>query len=253
MPSLQGGKHIVPISVLMPPGMVMRSPGTSVILAVFKALQSFKLTLRGQVVQIASDNVVTVFYINKQGGMKSVPLAHLGLRIWDWCIPRGMTLLTVHLTSVDNEEADALSRWMSTTHHIFQHWGTPDIDLFATVDNAVYTNYCSWAGIGPNSLGDALMVNWANMFFYAFPPIPLIAKTLTKNVQDEAQGILIMPWWPCQPWFPTILSLFKKTFFCLSRVLHLITQENRVIRHPDLNSLNLTAWLIQGLSLFPLP
>ncbi|KAF7247669.1 Macrolide export ATP-binding/permease protein MacB [Varanus komodoensis] len=137
------------------------------LLAVFKALRSFEPTLLNRSIQVASYNVVTVFYINKQGGTKSVLLAHLALQIWKWCIPRGITLLMVHLAGVDNEEADTLSRKMSSTHKwelddricrdLFTRWGTPSLDLFATAINLKCRTYCSRAGRGPNLLGNAMM------------------------------------------------------------------------------------------------
>ncbi|KAF7243259.1 Transposon Ty3-I Gag-Pol polyprotein [Varanus komodoensis] len=58
------------------------------LLAVFKALQSFEDVLLHQVVQVTSDNMATVFYLNKQGGTRSRKLARLAMQIWDWCIPR---------------------------------------------------------------------------------------------------------------------------------------------------------------------
>ncbi|KAF7246173.1 Rho-associated protein kinase 1 [Varanus komodoensis] len=76
------------------------------LLAIFKALRSFEDTVRQQVIQITSDSMVAVFYINKQGGTKSVALARLSVDIWEWCILRGIILLAVHLAGTDNEEAD---------------------------------------------------------------------------------------------------------------------------------------------------
>ncbi|KAF7239865.1 Matrin-3 [Varanus komodoensis] len=105
-------------------------------------------SLRQHVAQIASDNIVAEFYINKQGGTKSTPLAHLAMQLWDWCIPREVTLLAVHLASTDNEEAAALSRQTSMTHEwqldrstcncLFWTWGSSDIDLFATHTNKAF-------------------------------------------------------------------------------------------------------------------
>ncbi|KAF7243723.1 Aldehyde oxidase 1 [Varanus komodoensis] len=109
------------------------------------ALRSFEDVLCQRVVQITSDNVATVFYLNKQGGTKSPTLARLAMQIWKWCIPRDITLVAVHLAGTDNVEVDLLSRHMSTFHeweldpqtcdHLFHRWGFPDIDLFATRQN----------------------------------------------------------------------------------------------------------------------
>ncbi|KAF7238883.1 Serine/threonine-protein phosphatase 6 regulatory subunit 1 [Varanus komodoensis] len=115
------------------------------LLAVSKALRSFEDILWHQVVQIASDNIATVFYLNKQGGTKSLTLARLLMQIWSWRIPRDIALVVVHLAGTDNVEADLLSRQMSTSHEweldrhicdqLFHRWGHPNMDLFATWQN----------------------------------------------------------------------------------------------------------------------
>ncbi|KAF7246596.1 Tyrosine recombinase XerD [Varanus komodoensis] len=122
-------------------------------------------------------------------------------------------MLAVHLAGTDNVEADALSRQMSTTHkweldrvvcnQLFQLRGQPDIDLFATRLNRLYGLFCSRVGLGLDSRGDALMIDWNNLFFYAFPPIPLLMKVVSKIVHDNATGILITPWSTSGP---TVLS-----------------------------------------------
>ena len=36
--------------------------------------------------------------------------------------------------------------------------------------------------------------------FYAFPPFSVLGQVLTKIIEDQASGILVMPLWPTQPW-----------------------------------------------------
>ncbi|KAF7249347.1 Protein P, partial [Varanus komodoensis] len=131
------------------------------LLAVFKALRSFEDILQHRVVQITSDNVATVFYLNKQGGTKSPTLARLSMKIWDWCIPRDITLMAVRLAGVDNVQADLLSRHMFISHeweldphtrdHLFLRWSSPDVDLFATQQNKKWIGTMmeteSWIGL----------------------------------------------------------------------------------------------------------
>ncbi|KAF7250030.1 hypothetical protein EYD10_04637 [Varanus komodoensis] len=220
--------------------------------AIFNALKALKTVLCRQVVQIASDNIPAVFYINKQGGTKSPVLARLSMDIWDWCIPRGIMLIAIHLAGTDNIEADMLSRHMLTTHEwelarqtcakLFRLWGYPEIDLFAAQNNRVCARYCSRMGIGSGSMGDALMVPWTNMTFYAFPPIPLLTRVVARIAQHCATGILITPWWLRQPWFATLLRLSEGTFLHLPNISQLLTQQDGAVRHPDMTSLKLTAW-----------
>ena len=54
---------------------------------------------------------------------------------------------------------------------------------------------------------DAFSANWSNFFFYAFPPFRLIGKCLEKIQANNAEGILVVPFWTCQSWYPKLLRL----------------------------------------------
>ena len=54
---------------------------------------------------------------------------------------------------------------------------------------------------------DAFSANWSNFFFYAFPPFSLIGKCLEKIQANNAEGILVVPFWTCQSWYPKLLRL----------------------------------------------
>ena len=45
------------------------------------------------------------------------------------------------------------------------------------------------------------------MFFYAFPPFSVIMRTLQKIQQDQATGLLIVPLWPTQTWWPPLTRM----------------------------------------------
>ena len=189
------------------------------LLAVHKALRSFERQLQGHHVQVTSDNTTVVFYINKQGGTRSRKLANLTLHIWEWCIRREITLTAIHIAGTSNTLADQLSRTMSTAHEwelhpdalklIFRQWGTPTLDLFATTENTVCPLFCSRAGKGRNSLGDAFTHQWSGRLLYLFPPFPHITRVLAKIQQDNTNCILIAPWWPRQDWFSTLQNRSK--------------------------------------------
>ena len=50
--------------------------------------------------------------------------------------------------------------------------------------------------------------NWQGRSMYMFPPFPLLNKVIQKLCAiQEAEVILIAPWWPSQPWFPHLLRL----------------------------------------------
>ena len=225
------------------------------LLAVHKALRSFESQLLGHHIQITSDNTTVVFYINKQGGTRSRKLINLTLHIWEWCIRRHITLTAIHIAGTSNILADHLSRSLSTTHEwqlhsdalrlIFHNWGTPSLDLFATADNRVCHLFCSRAGKGRDSLGDAFTRHWNGQLLYLFPPFPLITRALEKVIQENSDCIMIAPWWPRQDWFPILLDRSQNQWLRLPRHPDLITQDQGRTRHPDLDSLHLTAWRLQ--------
>ena len=85
--------------------------------------------------------------------------------------------------------------------------GTPEIDLFMSYVNHKCKYYVAWLP-DPNSVRvGAFTINWENLFFYAFSPFSLIHRTIQKIMRDKAQGIIVVPYWPSQPWFPLFQNL----------------------------------------------
>lgn len=48
-----------------------------------------------------------------------------------------------------------------------------------------------------------------SFFFYAFLHFSLITRVFQKIENDEAQGIIVVPDWPNQPWFPLFHAMLK--------------------------------------------
>lgn len=80
------------------------------LLAILWALQSFQDDVKGRVVQILSDNMTAVHYVNKQGGTVSRSLCHLAFSLWDFCIGLNITPVATNLLGTLNTLADAVSR-----------------------------------------------------------------------------------------------------------------------------------------------
>ena len=53
---------------------------------------------------------------------------------------------------------------------------------------------------------DAFLVPWSDKLIYAFPPFSIIHKVLQKLRQDEATGLLLVPYWPTKPWFTQLMA-----------------------------------------------
>ena len=86
-------------------------------------------------------------------------------------------------------------------------WGTVSVDLFASRLNYQLKPFLSWRPDPEVMAIDAFSLDWREQYLYAFPPFSLINRVLQKVEQDQSQGIIIVPMWNTQVWFPRLLHL----------------------------------------------
>ena len=163
------------------------------------------------------DNTTAVAYVNHMGGSKSLPCNDLAKEIWEWCANRNITLSATHLPGKQNVIADKESRkfndrteWKlneQAFNKIRHRFGTPDIDLFASRLNYQVPRYVSWKPDPGAEAVDAFSLDWNKLKFYAFPPFCLVGRCIQKIMQDKAQGILVVPNWTTQAWFPFLKDI----------------------------------------------
>ena len=67
--------------------------------------------------------------------------------------------------------------------------------------------YVSWRPDPEAQFVDAFSCSWSQEQFYAFPPFTLILRCLKKTKMEDGEGIIIVPVWPTQPWYPKLMSL----------------------------------------------
>ena len=224
-------------------------------LAAFFALKAFCRDMHNKHVKLSVDNTTAVAYINHMGGSKSHACNELAKLIWDWCIHKNIWVSVVHLPGVQNTIADRQSRhfeeeteWM-LNRDVFQHLQSRfnlTIDLFASRLNAQLPRYISWKPDPGAEAVDALSLDWGEFNFYAFPPFCIIGKCLQKIVQDKAEGLLIVPKWPTQAWFPQMLGLLTQDPIILPRTKSLLTKPVSGDVHPLNNKLILLACRLSG-------
>ena len=145
--------------------------------------------------------------------------------IWFWCYQHNNWVSAAHLPGVQNVVADRESRsihdnmeWQldkALFRDLCKIWGTPEIDLFASRLNAQLPRYFSWKPDPCASAVDALSENWEQLFFYAFPPFNMIGRVLQKVTNEHCRGIMIVPYWPTQPWYPKLMEMCLTTPFVL--------------------------------------
>ena len=92
---------------------------------------------------------------------------------------------------------------------ILSHFDDLQIDLFASRLNAQLQNYVSWKPDPMAKHIDAFCVNWSQYVFYTFPPFCLLSRCVQKIVQEQASGVLVVPIWPSQAYFPAVMNFLK--------------------------------------------
>ena len=131
-----------------------------------------------------------------------------------------------------NQNVD--TEWMLNLTYLSTALGkihfSPEINLFASRFNKQFDAYVSYKPDPYARHIDASTISWANEKFYCFPQFSSILKVIRKIIQDKATGILVVPDWPTQSWYPLLFQI-------LAQPPHrLLPQDNLLIlpSHPTL-------------------
>ena len=126
------------------------------------------------------------------------------LKIWVWAIIHKNHLSAAHIPGKLNTVADRESR----SNHVDTEWMLqstflnlelehlcfkPRTDLFSTNINAQFGIYAAFRQDPGAMYIDAFSIDWSDLTFYAFPPILVIPRGLSKVKQDSAEGIIVVP------------------------------------------------------------
>jgi hypothetical protein len=219
------------------------------LLAAFVGLKIFAKDLSHCQILLRIDNTTAISYVNRMGGIQYPHLTQIAKDIWQWCEHRNIFIYASYIRSIDNTIADAESRknhpdieWELSGHCFLQlvkTFGQPEIDLFASRINHKCQKYISWHRDPDAFAINSFTVTWAGQYFYAFPPVSMILKTLRKIISDEARGILIVPKWQAQPWYPLFKSLLISDTICFC------PNEQNLISHSS-SQMHKTITLVAG-------
>ena len=222
--------------------------------AALLTLKSLCRSVENTHIRLHMDNTTAVACVNKCGSTK-LPLLGVTKELFGWAEEKAITLSACHIPGVLNVEADRASRTLNTDTEwmlkpaIFQKltntFGSPNIDLFASVLNTQLPVFASWRPDPSATYIDSFMMSWSNQFTYAFPPFSMIAKTLQKIQSDNAKTLLIAPLWPTRTWFPVALQLLIAPPVLLPRRCLQLPQD-LTAQHPLAHKLKLVAMLLSG-------
>jgi len=224
---------------------------------VLLALKQFQPQVQNRRVLVMTDNTTVVGQVRNQGGTHSRELYDLTRQLFNWADDHGVTLVARHIPGHLNVIADRLSRrhqviqteWSlapAVTQKLWQVWGQPHVDMFATLENAKLPTYVSPLPDGMAWKIDALSFSWENLWMYMYPPTPLIAEILVRIADVQCEVVLVAPAWPTQAWFPQMLQLCTDQPRSLPLISTLLRQPGSKKFHEDPGMLCLHAWRLSG-------
>lgn len=227
------------------------------LLAVRLALEQFQQALQGSTVLVMTDNTTVVGQLRNQGGTHSHELYLITRSLLLWADSLQISLQARHIPGHLNVIADQLSRrhqiiqteWCMSDmvlDALWKLWGRPHVDLFATAENAKLPVYVSPLPDPQAWREDALSFSWANLWVYAFPPIPLLGEILHRVALHPCEMVLIAPAWPTQSWFPRLLELCVDNARQLPCFKKLLKMTGSNLFHEEPTRLNLHAWRLSS-------
>ncbi|KAL0859700.1 hypothetical protein ABMA27_010815 [Loxostege sticticalis] len=208
------------------------------------------------VIAAISDNRTVVSYIKNEGGTRSAKLLEMTKQLLALTDSLNAVLVPHHLPGRYNTEADYLSRnragseWHllnEATEKVFNLWGTPDIDLFASSEAHVVSSYATLDLPDSNAcFHDAFSKCWRFDLAWVFPPPALLPRVLHHLNSATGKYIIVAPKWTKPFWRPDLKSR------ALARPVKMKNLTTTLIdtatgRPPaQVHNLQLEAWLISA-------
>jgi len=172
------------------------------------------------VVRVKSDNTTTVSCLNKCFSRSPILLDIIG-RIWKLTMLAGVEIRAEWIPGVENVTADWLSRWggedeasisFSWFNFFNDHWGPFTVDYMASAENAKVARFFSrFPSLGAEGV-EALGVSWKGERAWVFPPFAIIGKVVSHARRSEVEGVMIVPFWEAQPWWPVLMEAARAWF-----------------------------------------
>ncbi|XP_068229535.1 uncharacterized protein [Palaemon carinicauda] len=223
------------------------------LVAIHLALMHFQEEVQNKLVQVNADNTTALAYIRKQGGTSSDSLYEAAKDLLLWAKGRNITLITRFIEGEKNVRAVLHSggRQVLTTEWTLHHevcsrlwnlWGEPSIDLFATQSTKRLPVYCSPVPDQEAVAVDAILMEWEGLDTYAFPPFKILDRVMKFRESNNACMTLIALFWPMRPWITEVMEWLVDTPRSLPCRNDLLRQPHIERYHQNLLALNLTAF-----------
>ena len=228
------------------------------LMAAFFTLKCFINSVEGKHVKIMIDNTTAVSVINNKGTSHNEQCNDVACDIWNLCEENSIWLTAAYIPGKDNIIADRESRnknvdteWMLNPRFLklaLNYFNfLPCIDLFASRINKQFNTYVSYKPDPYAKHIDAFTITWSTEDFYCFPPFSCVTKVIRKIIQDKARGILVVPDWPTQTWYPMLLPILEQPPHRLQPSADLLIMPSQPnLKHPLHAKMNLLICLVSG-------
>ncbi|XP_057302739.1 uncharacterized protein LOC130636905 [Hydractinia symbiolongicarpus] len=230
--------------------------------AILSGLRSLCDSVFNTHIKVLCDNTTAVHCITNMGSCRSIPCDIVVKHIWDWAIRYDNWLNISHIPGLPNVEADVESR----KHEIKTEWKLsekifldfvshfqffPDIDLFTSRINTQLATFVSYRPHPCATLVNAFTFNWHGQKVLLLSAFRL-CRCVQKAIQDKIEGLIVVPNWPNQIWYPLLLQVaVTNPYVILPSREQLFLPNQPSLLHPLHKNLELLAVFIRT-SLFNL-
>lgn len=225
------------------------------LLAVYMGLLSFKDLLKGLHVQILSDNVTTVAYVNQLGG-PTPQLSNLMTTIWHTAQEHQISLSAKHLAGYLNSHVDKLSRivspyeWQlsrSTFRLLNATWGPHTVDHFSSFRTKQLPFYNTIYYDPQSEAVNTMAQNWRGENNFVNPPFWMLNRIIRLIISQKVPATVIAPLWLGQVWFQKLRRiLVDKPIFIRNTSRNFLAVQQAILEPRKNPCWKLFAWRVHG-------
>jgi hypothetical protein len=194
------------------------------LVAVRRGIAMFQDDLRGRVVRLWEDNQAVVQIIRNKTSRSPALMSELRSLV-ELLDALHITLLPRYIRSELNP-ADEFSRLTNRDawrlqpsvqrmllHKVTSLVGAPvTLDAFACHQSCVCPRYASRLCEPAALASDGLALDWRHEVVWLNPPWALLPDIIGKLAVEQPAGVLIVPYWTTQTWWPSLLALGGRHF-----------------------------------------